>query len=61
MKDKLLAAFVDEATHEAVRVAAFRARCSMSAFVRQAILTALAKQKGHRKRKGGRPEVPEKQ
>ncbi len=43
MKDKLVAAFVDEATHEAVRVAAFHARCSMSEFVRRAVLAALGK------------------
>ncbi len=46
MKDKLLAAFVDEATHEAVRVAAFRERCSMGELVRRAIQAYLAQRKG---------------
>jgi predicted HicB family RNase H-like nuclease len=45
MKDKLLGTFVDEATHEAVRVAAFQARCSMSEFVRRAVTEYLGKRK----------------
>ncbi len=48
MKNKMMAAFVDEATYEAVRVAAFRARCSMAEVVRRAVaeyLTKLSKRK----------------
>ncbi len=48
MKDKLIAAFGDEAMHEAVRVAAFEERCSMSELVRRAIQTYLAKRGGRR-------------
>lgn len=46
MKDKLVAAFVDADLHEAVRVAAFRERCSMGELVRRAITEYLAKRKG---------------
>ena len=50
MKTKLMAAFVDEATHEAVRVAAFQARCSRGELLRRAVAEYLAK---HPKRKRG--------
>lgn len=43
MKTTLMASFVDPATHERVRVAAFHARGSLSAFVRRAVLEALSK------------------
>ncbi len=45
MKDKLVAAFADQDLHEAVRVAAFEERCSMSELVRRAILSYLAQRK----------------
>ncbi len=46
MKDKLIAAFADEALHEAVRVAAFQERCSMGEIVRRAIQEYLARRQG---------------
>jgi len=49
MKDKLVAAFVDEALHEAVRVAAFHERCSMGEVIRRAVQEYLAKRKGKKR------------
>ncbi len=56
MKEKLIAAFADEALHERIRVAAFEERCSMSEVIRRALEAYLGKRKGKPERKGGRHE-----
>ena len=46
MKTKLLAAFVEPALHERLRVAAFKAHASISEIVRRAVAAYLAGKEG---------------
>ncbi len=46
MKEKLIAAFTDEALHERVRRQAFEENCSRSEIVRRAVEEYLARRKG---------------
>ena len=49
MKTKALALFAEPDLHEAVRLAAFKERCSMSEIVRRAVVAYLAPKPGKRR------------
>ena len=49
MKTKVLALATEPDLHEAVRLAAFKARCSMSEIVRRAVVAYLAPKPGKRR------------
>ena len=48
-KDRLMGAYVDTATRDAIRKAAYEEDCAMAEIVRRAIAEYLAKRKGTKK------------